>query len=55
MNSENETKGGNKDMKAEGRQDQNGQKAEGREDKNNMKAEGREDRNGTMNAESKGA
>ncbi len=44
MNSENETKGGNKDMKAEGRQDQNGQKAEGRED-----------RNGAMNAESKGA
>jgi hypothetical protein len=54
MNSENETKGGNKDMKAEGRQDQNNQKAEGREDKNNMKAEGREDRNGSMNAE-KGA
>jgi hypothetical protein len=42
MNSENESKGGNKEMKAEGRQDQNGQKSEGRDDKNNMKAEGRE-------------
>jgi hypothetical protein len=42
MNSENESKGASKDMKAEGRQDQKSQKAEGREDKNNMKAEGRE-------------
>ncbi len=44
MSSENDTKGGNKEMKAEGRQDQN-----------NQKAEGRQDRNGAMNAESKGA
>lgn len=50
MSSGNETKGGNKEMKAEGRQDQNSQKAEGREDKSNMKAEGREDRN-NMKAE----
>jgi hypothetical protein len=66
MSSENETKGGSKDMKAEGRQDQSSQKAEGREDKSdmkaegredrtNMKAEGRQDRNGTMNAEKSGA
>ncbi len=44
MSSENDTKGSNKDTKAEGRQDQN-----------NQKAEGREDRNGAMNADSKGA
>jgi hypothetical protein len=42
MSSEN-SKGGNKEMKAEGRHDQNSQKAEGREDKNNMKAEDRRD------------
>ncbi|MEO6783407.1 MAG: DUF1236 domain-containing protein, partial [Bradyrhizobium sp.] len=47
MSSENDNaKGGNKEMKAEGREDRNGKKAEGREDRNNMKAEGREDRNG---------
>jgi hypothetical protein len=61
MSSENETKGRNKEMNAEGRQDQNSQKAEGREDKSkmkaedrrdqtNQKAEGREDRN-NMKAE----
>jgi hypothetical protein len=44
MSSENETKGGAKDMKAEGREGQSG----------NMKAEGRQDKNGNMNAESKG-
>jgi hypothetical protein len=49
MSSENDsakdsTRGGAKEMKAEGREDRNG-----------MKAEGREDRNGSMNAESKGA
>jgi Protein of unknown function (DUF1236) len=44
-----------KDMKAEGREDRNGNmKAEGRENRNdNMKAEGSEDRNGNMKAESK--
>jgi Protein of unknown function (DUF1236) len=52
-------------MKAEGRQDQNGQKAEGREDKSNMKAEGRQDQTNqraqgredrtNMNAERNGA
>ena len=47
MSSENDNaKGGNKEMKAEGREDRSGKKAEGREDRNNMKAEGREDRNG---------
>jgi hypothetical protein len=47
MSSENDNaKGGNKEMKAEGREDRNGTKAEGREDRSNMKAEGREDRNG---------
>ena len=47
MSSENDNaKGSNKEMKAEGREDRNGKKAEGREDHNNMKAEGREDRNG---------
>lgn len=53
MNSENDTKGGAKDMKAEGREDRgNSMKAEGREErKGNMKAEGREDRNGNMKAE----
>ena len=51
MSSENDNaKGGNKEMKAEGREDRNGKKAEGREDRNNMKAEGREDRN-NMKAE----
>ena len=46
MSSENDNaKGGNKEMKAEGREDRNGKKAEGREDRSNMKAEGREDRN----------
>jgi len=55
MSSQNETKGG-KDMKAEGRQGQNGNmKAEGRDNNtrdNNMKAEGREGRdNSKMNAE----
>jgi hypothetical protein len=45
MSSENDnTKGGSKEMKAEGREDRNG----------SMKAEGREDRNGNMKAESKG-
>jgi len=43
MNSENDAKGGAKDMKAEGREDRG----------NNMKAEGREDRNGSMKAEGK--
>ena len=57
MSSQNETKGG-KDMKAEGRQGQNGNmKAEGRDNNtrdNNMKAEGREGRdNSKMNAESR--
>ena len=64
MSSENGTKGGAKDMKAEGREDRgNNMKAEGREDRNGnmkaegredsskMKAEGREDRNGSMKAE----
>jgi hypothetical protein len=44
MSSENDNaKGGNKEMKAEGREDRSGKKAEGREDRNNMK----EGRNGT--------
>jgi len=53
MNSENETKGPAKDMKAEGREGQgNNMKAEGREGRDsNMKAEGK---NGNMNAETKG-
>jgi len=57
MSSDNDNaKGASKDMKAEGREDRNGNmKAEGREDRNGMKAEGREDRNGSMKAESKGA
>jgi hypothetical protein len=51
MSSESDNaKGGNKEMKAEGREDRNGTKAEGREDRKGMKAEGREDRNG-MKAE----
>ena len=67
MNSENETKGPAKDMKAEGREGQgNNMKAEGRERRDsNMKAEGRdtntrdnnmkaEGKNGNMNAETKG-
>ena len=65
MNSENESKGPAKDMKAEGREGQgNNMKAEGREGRDsNMKAEGREGRdsnmkaegkNGNMNAETKG-
>jgi hypothetical protein len=65
MNSENETKGPAKDMKAEGREGQgNNMKAEGREGRDrNMKAESREGRdsnvkaegkNGNMNAETKG-
>jgi hypothetical protein len=46
MSSENDnSKGGSKDMKAEGREDRNG----------SMKAEGREDRSGSMKAETKGA
>ncbi|HUN95024.1 MAG TPA: DUF1236 domain-containing protein [Bradyrhizobium sp.] len=59
-----ESKGGNKEMKAEGREDRTNMKAEGREDRTNMKAEGREDKNNmkaegredrtNMNAESKG-
>jgi hypothetical protein len=66
MNSENDAKGGAKDMKAEGREDRGnnmkaegredrngGMKAEGREDSSKMKAEGREDRNGSMKAEGK--
>ena len=57
MSSENETKGGAKDMKAEGREGQSGNmKAEGREGQNgNMKAEGREGQNGNMKAEGRGA
>jgi hypothetical protein len=52
MSSENNAKGGAKDMKAEGREDRSGNmKAEGREDSSKMKAEGREDRNGGMKAE----
>jgi Protein of unknown function (DUF1236) len=53
MSSDN-AKGGDKDMKAEGREDRSSKmNAEGREDRGgNMKAE---DRNGNMNAESKGA
>ena len=53
MSSDNETKGGAKGMKAEGREDRgNNMKAEGREDRGgNMKAEGREDRGGNMKAE----
>jgi len=54
MSSENNAKGGAKDMKAEGREDRgNNMKAEGREDSSKMKAEGREDRNGGMKAEGK--
>ncbi|MGA7996235.1 MAG: DUF1236 domain-containing protein [Bradyrhizobium sp.] len=66
MSSENNAKGGAKDMKAEGREDRgNNMKAEGREDRNGnmkaegredsskMKAEGREERNGSMKAEGK--
>ena len=54
MSSENNAKGGAKDMKAEGREDRSGNmKAEGREDSSKMKAEGREDRNGGMKAEGK--
>ncbi|HEU0148832.1 MAG TPA: DUF1236 domain-containing protein [Bradyrhizobium sp.] len=57
MSSENETKGGAKDMKAEGREGQSGNmKAEGREGQNgNMKAEGREGQSGNMKAEGRGA
>jgi hypothetical protein len=54
MSSDNDNaKGASKDMKAEGREDRNGNmKAEGREDRTgNMKAEGREDRTGNMKAE----
>lgn len=49
MSSENNAKGGDKNMKAEGREDRSGNmKAEGREDRNgNMKAESREGRNGS--------
>jgi hypothetical protein len=67
MNSENETKGPAKDLKAEGREGQgNNMKAEGREGRDsNMKAEGRdtntrdnnmkaEGKSGSMNAETKG-
>ena len=43
MHSQNEKGAGGKDMKAEDRDDRNG----------NMKAEGRQDRNGNMNADSK--
>jgi len=54
MSSENEgTKNGAKDMKAQGREDNNTAQGQGREDRNT--AQGREDRNGTMNAQSKGA
>ena len=65
MSSENNAKGGAKDMKAEGREDRGNMKAEGREERNGnmkaegredsskMKAEGREDRNGSMKAEGK--
>jgi Protein of unknown function (DUF1236) len=45
MSSENDNAKGAKDMKAEGREDHNG----------NMKAEGREGRDGNKNAETKGA
>ena len=62
MSSENDrSKGGSKELKAEGREDRNGMKAEGREngnmkaegreDRKGMKAEGREDRSGNMKAE----
>jgi hypothetical protein len=53
MNSENETKGPAKDMKAEGREGQgNNMKAEGREGRDsNMKAESREGRDSNMKAE----
>lgn len=65
MSSENNAKGGAKDMKAEGREDRGNMKAEGREERNGnmkaegredsskMKAEGREDHNGSMKAEGK--
>jgi len=55
MSSETETKGGAKDMKAEGREDRNGNmKAEGRQDKAGTNAENREGRtNNKMNAETK--
>jgi hypothetical protein len=43
-------KGGDKAIKAEGRDDRNGMKAENGEDRHDMKAEGRDDRNG-MKAE----
>lgn len=51
MSSENETKGGTKNMKAEGRE--NNKSAEGREGRTgtNLNAESREGRTGTMNAE----
>lgn len=65
MSSENNAKGGAKDMKAEGREDRGGnmkaegregrngnmKAEEGREDSSKMKAEGREDRNGNMKTE----
>ena len=53
MSTENETKGGAKDMKAEGREGQDkNMKAEGRGDRDkNMKAEGREGRENDMKAE----
>lgn len=50
MSSENDNAKGNKEMKAESREDRNGKKAERRQDHNKMKAEGRENRN-NMKAE----
>jgi len=55
MSTENETKGGAKDMKAEGREGQDkNMKAEGRGDRDkNMKAEGREGRDTNTNAQTR--
>ena len=50
MSSDDNAKGGGKDMKAEGREDNGKMKAEGREDNGKIKAEGRED-NGNVKAE----
>lgn len=53
MSSEDNARGGTKDMKAEGREDSSKMKAEGHEDSSKMKAEGREGRNDNMKAEGK--
>ena len=54
MSLENDNARGNKEMKAEGREDRSGNmKAETREDRNNMKAETREGPKGNMKAETR--